>query len=389
MSRFFKPYEGKRPYLFVSYSHRQSDEVVDTIRLLHERRWRVWYDEGIPAGSDWSKNIEIRMRHCAAVLFFLSKSALKSPNCLSEIKTALEQRKSVLVLPLEKAQPDEEWKALLEKCRFLAPCAAPQARAEAIEKSGFLRPSFRKGLLEDVPWDRLGLAASLLLFALTAGLVGLLFTGRIAVPWLPYETPQETPIPTQTPAPSPTPYVDLTPWESFFPVSFPDDQQERAIRNALDRKEGDVLLLDLPEIRRLYFCGNMTLNSLSGVAFDAEGNAAVNGARVIEGKVRDLSVIGRMPNLEALALIAQPAEDLGALAELTLLRELSLAGTGAEELGALGRQPSLETLHLEHSAVRELAPLSAMRSLRSVTVSAEMLPLRWDEDAGFDVILVP
>ncbi len=41
MSRFFKPYEGNRPYLFISYSHRQSEAVVDAIRLLHERGYRL------------------------------------------------------------------------------------------------------------------------------------------------------------------------------------------------------------------------------------------------------------------------------------------------------------------------------------------------------------
>ena len=36
MNRFFKPYEGTRPYLFISYAHKQSEEVVSTIRILHE-----------------------------------------------------------------------------------------------------------------------------------------------------------------------------------------------------------------------------------------------------------------------------------------------------------------------------------------------------------------
>ena len=100
MSGFFKPYEGKRPYLFISYSHSQSPEVVDTIRLLHEDRWRLWYDEGIPAGGDWPKNIEQHLRQSAAVLFFLSKSALASQNCFSEIKTALALGRSVPVPPV-------------------------------------------------------------------------------------------------------------------------------------------------------------------------------------------------------------------------------------------------------------------------------------------------
>ena len=33
MSGFFKPYEGSRPFVFISYAHRQSDTVLDTIRI--------------------------------------------------------------------------------------------------------------------------------------------------------------------------------------------------------------------------------------------------------------------------------------------------------------------------------------------------------------------
>ena len=28
MSGFFKPYEGSRPFVFISYAHRQSDTVL-------------------------------------------------------------------------------------------------------------------------------------------------------------------------------------------------------------------------------------------------------------------------------------------------------------------------------------------------------------------------
>ena len=63
MNRFFKPYEGTRPFLFISYAHHQSEEVVSTIRILHEKGWRLWYDEGIPAGSDWPANIAQHMSH--------------------------------------------------------------------------------------------------------------------------------------------------------------------------------------------------------------------------------------------------------------------------------------------------------------------------------------
>ena len=98
MSRFFKPYEGGRPFLFISYSHRQSAQVVDTVRILHDRGYRLWYDEGIPAGSDWPANIASHMRFCERVVFFLHEKALASPNCFSEIRTAARLKKPMLAV---------------------------------------------------------------------------------------------------------------------------------------------------------------------------------------------------------------------------------------------------------------------------------------------------
>ena len=116
MSEFFTPYEGKRPYLFISYSHRNSQEVLETITLLHRKKVRLWYDEGIPAGNDWPKNIETHMRCSAMVLFFLSKTALDSPNCLSEIETAVALKKPVLYFTLDDSQPEGRWARLMKSC---------------------------------------------------------------------------------------------------------------------------------------------------------------------------------------------------------------------------------------------------------------------------------
>ena len=98
MSNLFKPYEGKRPYIFISYPHKQSDAVVDTIRILHEKKYRLWYDEGIPAGSDWPANIAMHMRDCEAVICFISDHFLHSQNCFSEIRAAVQLKKPILVV---------------------------------------------------------------------------------------------------------------------------------------------------------------------------------------------------------------------------------------------------------------------------------------------------
>ena len=385
MNGFFKPYEGSRPFVFISYAHRQSDTVLDTIRILHERGWRLWYDEGIPAGSDWPTNIAQHMQSCERVIFFLSARAMESHNCYSEMKAAARLGKPILLVRLEDASPDEKWSELLAECPEIPLLEEPAERAGAILRSGFLPRRLHRSFTERIPWRALGLIASLLFFLAAAGALGALTTGR----WRPLtaaEGPAETPIPPVTS--SPVPLVELGEAERFFAVSFPDRQQERAVRRALDSPADAIYRWQIAEIPELYFCGNMTVDSRAAVSFDADGTCRVNGAPVIQGQVSDLRLIKSMVKLERLALVCQPLGDLSGLSGHLLLRELSLAGSSVDELTALTELPGLETLHLEHTAVRDLTPLEALPTLKTVTVSREMLPLKWNEQAAFTVVLI-
>ena len=51
MKTLLRPYEGTLPYLFVSYAHKNDAAVLEIIGTLQSRGFRVWYDEGIEAGS--------------------------------------------------------------------------------------------------------------------------------------------------------------------------------------------------------------------------------------------------------------------------------------------------------------------------------------------------
>ena len=384
MNHFFKPYEGKRPFLFISYAHRQSEAVVSTIRLLHEKGWRLWYDEGIPAGTDWPANIAQHMEDCEKVIFFLSARAMESPNCYSEIRTAVRQGKPILIVRLELCPVEERWKELLEGRQEIPKLDDPAERADAILSSGFVTRRFLSGRTERIHWRVLGLIASLLFFLTAAGTLGALATGRVAPMSAPI-FPVETAAPRVTP--TPLPVLELGEAERYFAVSFPDSQQEKAIRRALDIPADAIYRWQIAEIPELYFCGNLTTDSMDGVAFDADGTCRVNGAAVIRGQVSDLRLIESMVRLEKLALICQPVRDLSGLNGHRLLRELSLAGSGVDDLSALTELPSLETLHLEHTGVRDLTPLETLPNLKTVTVSRDMLPLTWTEQAAFMVVL--
>ena len=386
MSRFFKPYEGTRPFLFVSYAHRQSDAVVETIRILHEKAYRLWYDEGIPAGSDWPANIAQHMELCERVLFFLSQRAMESPNCYSEIRTAVRMDKKILVILLEDVQPDERWQELLSGRTVIPLLDSPQERADAILRSGFVTRRYHRALFENVSWRAFGLAASLLFFLAAASAFGALASGK----WKPIDPPAVTQeLPAETPVPvTPQPVLDLGEAERYFAVSFPDKQTERGVRRALGIPEDAVYRWQLAQITQLHFCGNMVTDGPENVAFDRDGVCRVNGAQVIMGQVSDLSLLENAVYLEKLSLICQPLGSLSALKGHVLLRELSLAGSTVESVDALRELPSLEILHLEHTAVRDLRSLEDLANLGIVTVSRDMLPLTWSESAVFRVVLV-
>ncbi len=388
MSVFFKPYEGKRPFLFISYAHLQSEMVVSTIRILHEKGIRLWYDEGIPAGSDWPANIAQHMQDCEKVVFFLSKRALESNNCYSEMRTAAREGKPILIVHLEDAPVEARWEEILSGKQKIPLLEGPEAYAAAILRSGFVQKRFRRSKLEGVSFRWLGLAASLLFFLAAGGALYALATGQ----WNPFPPGDE--VPSATPSPSPGIQQDVTvelgEAEKFFAVEFPDALQERGIRRALGASQEEPILRGrLAEFTELCFCGNMVTDSGSEILFREDGTCLLNSAPVGSGQISDLSVIESCVMLEKLTLSSQPLNDLSGLGGHVLLRELDLSGSTVTGLADLKDLPSLEVLHLEHTGVKDLSPLEDLPLLRTVTVSRGMLPLQWSEDAAFEVILIP
>lgn len=94
-------YKGEKPYVFVSYSHGDTDRVVPWLKILQEAGYRLWLDLGIEAGTEWANNIAEHLRQCSAFLFFASNNSVKSENCLDEIAYAKSHNKPALLLYLE------------------------------------------------------------------------------------------------------------------------------------------------------------------------------------------------------------------------------------------------------------------------------------------------
>lgn len=97
----FSPYEGKEKYIFVSYSHQNSDVVAPILDRLNKEGFRIWYDEGIEWGTEWPESIAFHLRNCEVCIAFHSVASVVSPNCRQEINYALKQKKGILSVYLE------------------------------------------------------------------------------------------------------------------------------------------------------------------------------------------------------------------------------------------------------------------------------------------------
>ena len=97
----FEAYVGKDPYIFISYAHKDSEQVFKEISRLHKAGYKIWYDEGIEASTEWPEEIANAVLGCAAFLVFVTPRSTASVNCRNEINLALNENKPFLAVHLE------------------------------------------------------------------------------------------------------------------------------------------------------------------------------------------------------------------------------------------------------------------------------------------------
>ena len=96
-----RAYGGREDFVFISYSHADSDAVFAIIRKLQQQGLNIWYDEGITPGAEWSEEVARRILECSSFFVFLSENAIKSINVRKEINLALAEHKHMVVVQLE------------------------------------------------------------------------------------------------------------------------------------------------------------------------------------------------------------------------------------------------------------------------------------------------
>lgn len=429
MMKRFTPYEGSRPYIFISYSRADNEKMLDTMNVLREKNYRLWYDEGIPAGDDWPRYISDHLNSSAAVVFFFSAGSMVSPNCYSELIAALRQGKSIICILLDEsaslvAQSVRDKRKLTEQERKLIdsntrPFALrrksnikiPTADnwAEALVSSEFIDGDCDSILLSEKILSQKtidesfigeyqgevtvgskfnGWMAGILLGIVLLGF--LLYTGIKAYENVQSEPVQQTVTITATPKPTVEPGTipglnnEITP---------PDNQQAKAIRYILNKNADEAITgEELAQITGFAVCGK-TVTDVDTIITCVDGDwylgTGDNKVKVVKGSISDLSVIGQMYYLENLVLVNQDINSIAKLSNLQVLTRLDISGNPISTLNLKDGFNKLETLNISHTQIRNLENINAPESLKTVYVSVDMLDkLTLDKEASYEVVLV-
>lgn len=430
MDNRFIPYVGAEKYVFLSYSRGDTEHMLSVAHRLYEKKYRLWYDEGIPPGDDWAATIGEQMKTCGAVIFFLSAKALVSPNCFSEIKTAVETGKPLICVlcdecaeyyrsalrdgkeldsigiesirelctPYFERRKDKSkiptpgsWLSVLSTSVFVEGFDSDYARQEEdILATGVIDKSFI-GPYDGGGGGRAGknkwLAAIIISLAFfAAALYGVwgIQTGRVVLSREDSGEGGNVESAAATPAPTLNPEL----FKGFYGmVDFPDDVQGAAVELETGLSADDFMKENLKLIKSLHICGTMPTKDPELIRF-MDGKWYVDTAPAVQGPVDDLSIIGGMYYLESLSLVYQSITDFSELSELPLLKTLNLAGNPITEIKELTGFPSLEELDLSHTGVTDLSGLDGLEELKRVFVSADMLPLDRDRAAEYEIVLV-
>ena len=95
------PYEGNEKYIFVSYAHKDSPRVHPILQAMIHQGFRLWYDSGIEAGTEWAEYIADHLSRCETLVVFMTQAVVESKNCRNEINYALDLGKDVLVVYMD------------------------------------------------------------------------------------------------------------------------------------------------------------------------------------------------------------------------------------------------------------------------------------------------
>lgn len=401
---YFTPYEGGEPYIFVSYAHVNSPDVMRVVADMHSRGYRIWYDEGIEVGSEWPECIAEHLASAHLMLAFISEAYMNSDNCRREMHYALSKRIKVINIFLEQTAMtpgmemqignifalmkytmdekvffDKLYSApLLNSEAFSAVQTAPAPAAKPGESGGAPaadKPNKGKADKKRAKKEKtdkkaekaaqkvekhlsdgeigkkkkrwtagrivtLALALVLLVGAVTMGIIGH-FTGWNERLIIRLNTPEMTLLPASTAA------------------SFENPVFEAVAREYTGIADDDIYVSDLASLTELH----ITPDCFYFGASPNERHPLPDGAQV-----RDLTELQYFTGLRSLYISCQSLSALSTLPALPI-QTLDISGSRVTTLDGIGRLTKLRELYASGCPVMDLGDVSSCLDLRLVELT--------------------